>query len=145
MKCFCICNGRKAPAITVDVIVEREGRVLLIKRGNRPFKGCWALPGGFIECGESAESAVKREAKEEAGLSIKIKKLLGIYSEPGRDPRGHVISICYLASARGKTRAASDAKDARFFRLQEIKKLKLAFDHGKMLKDYEKFKRLHDK
>lgn len=143
MRCFCICNGRKAPAITVDAVVEKEGKILLIKRRNKPFKDCWALPGGFVECGESAERAIEREVEEEAGLKIRVKKLLGVYSEPERDPRGHVISICYLASARGRLRPASDAVDAKFFTLEEIKKLKLAFDHGKIIRDYAGSKKPH--
>ncbi len=124
--------------VTVDAIVERDDKILLIKRKNEPFKGCWALPGGFIEYGESAEEAVKREIKEEANLEIKIKRLLGVYSAFGRDPRGHVISICYLAEGKGKEKGGSDAGDARFFSLDELKKEKLAFDHAKIIEDYIK-------
>ncbi len=126
--------------VTVDAIVERGGKILLIRRKNEPFKSYWALPGGFIEYGESAEDAVKREIKEETNLEIKIKRLLGVYSAFGRDPRGHVISICYVAKAQGKERGGSDAEDARFLSLTEIKKEKLAFDHAKIIEDYIKVK-----
>ena len=126
--------------ITVDAIVERDDKILLIKRKNEPFKGCWALPGGFIEYGESTEEAVKREIKEEANLEIKIKKLLGVYSAFGRDPRGHVISICYVAEGRGKESGGSDAWGARFFSPAELKKEKLAFDHAKIIEDYRRYK-----
>lgn len=136
--CFCICNGHKAPAITVDAMVEREDKILLIKRKNEPFKGYWALPGGFIECGESSEDAARREVKEEAGLDIEIKSLLGVYSEPGRDPRGHVISICYIAAGKGEGKAGTDAERARFFTLEEIEGLRLAFDHGRIIEDYKR-------
>lgn len=122
--------------VTVDAVVEMGNKILLIRRKNEPFKGCWALPGGFMEYGESAEDAVKREIKEEANLKIKIRRLLGVYSAFGRDPRGHVISICYVAKAKGKERGGSDAEDARFFSLAEIKKEKLAFDHSKIIEDY---------
>lgn len=124
--------------VTVDAVIERDDKILLIRRKNEPFKGHWALPGGFIEYGESAEEAVKREIKEEAALEIKIKRLLGVYSAFGRDPRGHVISICYVAKAQGKERGGSDAEDARFFSLAELKKEKLAFDHSKIIEDYKK-------
>lgn len=122
--------------VTVDAIIKREGKVLLIKRKNEPFKGCWALPGGFVEYNESTEDAIIREAKEEANLDIIITSLLGVYSEPGRDPRGHVISICYIATASGEEKGGTDASDARFFSPEEIKNLNLAFDHGKILRDY---------
>ena len=122
--------------ITVDAVIEREGKILLIKRKNEPFKGAWAFPGGFVEYNESTEDAVIREVKEEASLDIAIKSILGVYSKPGRDPRGHVISICYVATASGDEKGGSDASEARFFRREEIKNLNLAFDHGNILKDY---------
>jgi len=135
----------KKPLVAVDAIIEHDSRILLIKRKNKPFKDCWALPGGFIEYNESAEEAAAREAKEETGLSIKIISLLGVYSEPSRDPRGHVISICYVArctrNAHESAKAGSDAKDAKFFYLKEIFNLKLAFDHNKIIEDYVRCKK----
>ncbi|MBU2560394.1 NUDIX hydrolase [archaeon] len=122
--------------VTVDAVIERDGKILLIKRKNEPFKGDFALPGGFVEYNESAEDAIKREAEEETGLDITIKALLGVYSKPGRDPRGHVVSICYVATAIGEERGGSDAADAAFFTLVEIKKLKLAFDHRDIINEF---------
>ncbi|MHA1593836.1 MAG: NUDIX domain-containing protein [Candidatus Baldrarchaeia archaeon] len=130
-------SERKRPVLTVDAIIRLEdGRIVLIKRKNPPFEGWWALPGGIVEYGERVEDAVKREAWEETGIDIKIEKLVGIYSDPNRDPRGHFISICYLCSGRSEQmRAATDAAEVAAFHPDEIKKLKLAFDHRKMLKD----------
>ena len=122
--------------VTVDAVIERDGEILLIKRKNEPFAGDWALPGGFVEYNESAEDAIIREAKEETNLDISIKKLLGVYSKPGRDPRGHVVSICYVVTAEGEEKGGSDASDAAFFTPAEIKKLKLAFDHKDIISDY---------
>lgn len=130
-------SKRKSPKLTVDAVIEREDKVLLIKRKNEPHKGLWALPGGFVEYGEDVESAVKREVKEETNLDLKIKRLLGVYSAPGRDPRGHTVSICFIAEAAGSEERGSDASDARFFDLREAKNKNLAFDHIHILEDYE--------
>jgi len=142
----------KKPLVTVDAIIEQGNKIMLIKRRNEPFKDCWALPGGFIEYNESAEEAAAREAKEETGLSIKISSLLGVYSEPSRDPRGHVISICYAAriardahNARESAKAGSDAKEAKFFDVKDLFNLKLAFDHDKIIKDYVRCKKRKEK
>jgi 8-oxo-dGTP diphosphatase len=129
-------DKKKTPVIAVDAMIGRDDKILLIKRKNEPFKGQWALPGGFVEYGESAEEAVIREVKEEANLDISIKALLGVYSKPERDPRGHVISICYTASAEGKEEGGTDASNAAFFSPDEIKELKLAFDHKDIIADY---------
>ncbi|MEE9474755.1 MAG: ribonuclease III family protein [Candidatus Hydrothermarchaeaceae archaeon] len=126
----------RRPAITVDAVIERDGKILLIKRKNEPFKGRWGLPGGFVEYGESAEDAITREVKEEANLDMSIKALVGIYSKPGRDPRGHVISICYKAFATGKEKGGTDASDAAFFTPAKIKGPELAFDHKDIIADY---------
>ncbi len=126
----------KKPGVTVDAIVEVGYKILLIKRKNAPYKGKWALPGGFIEYGESAEDAVKREVSEEANLKIEISDIIGVYSDPDRDPRGHVISICFRAKGQGKEKSGSDAMDARLFNLEEALKEDLAFDHKKILRDY---------
>ena len=86
----------KSPKLTVDGILLKKGEILLIKRKNPPFKNSWALPGGFVEYGEKTEDAVLREFFEETGLKTTIKKLIGVYSDPDRDPRGHTVSIIYL-------------------------------------------------
>jgi len=81
------------PKVAVDVVLENKGKVLLVQRALEPFAGKWALPGGFVEEGETVEQAAVREVKEETGLDIELEGLLGVYSDPGRDPRGHIISL----------------------------------------------------
>lgn len=127
-------TGEPHPLLVVDVIIRKEGGVVLIRRAKDPYKGKWAIPGGFVRLGELVEAAAEREAMEETGLKVKLKKLVGIYSDPKRDPRGHVISVCYLAQAiGGKLRAASDASEVGIFK--HIPQEDLAFDHAKILKD----------
>ncbi len=127
---FCM----KFPRLTVDGIIIKNKMILLIKRGNEPFQGQWALPGGFVEYGETTEQAVIREIHEETGIRGTIHKILGVYSDPKRDPRGHTISIVYLMSiSRGIPRAGSDAEDIHFFDLNDLPPL--AFDHEKIIKD----------
>lgn len=123
--------------MTVDaVILCEDDSIALIKRKNDPYKGSWALPGGFVEWGETVESAVVREAKEETGLEIDVIKLVGVYSDPERDPRGHTVTVCYLTKKiDGNLKADSDASSAQCFKKDEILKLKLAFDHDIILKD----------
>lgn len=126
------------PALTVDTIIIEHNKVVLIKRLNNPYKDYWAIPGGFVEYGEKLEDAAIREAKEETGLDIKLTKLVGVYSDPERDPRGHTVTIAYLAEIVGGTLSSdSDAKDAKFIEVNELKNLKLAFDHKIILKDSE--------
>lgn len=124
----------KIPSLTVDAIIMYDGGIVLIKRGKEPFEGYWALPGGFVEYGETVENAVKREAKEETGLDTTIKDLVGVYSEPERDPRRHTVSICYLLEGRGELKAGTDASEATRKSFKKIP-TNLAFDHGKIIKD----------
>jgi len=128
---------KKTPTLTVDAIIKtNDDKVVLVKRKNPPYKGWWALPGGIVEYGETVEEAVKREVKEETGLEVEIEKLVNVYSDPNRDPRGHFISICFLCRRVGGTlEAATDAAEVSVFPLKEVRNLKLAFDHKKMLKD----------
>ncbi|HEY9245945.1 MAG TPA: NUDIX hydrolase [Candidatus Methanoperedens sp.] len=121
------------PLLTVDALIIYEGKLVLIRRKNPPYQDRFALPGGFVEIGETVECAVAREAREETGLEIKIIRLLGVYSEPSRDPRGHTVSICFIAEGRGKLKAGSDAKGIGLFKLNEIPEL--AFDHNKIIED----------
>lgn len=122
------------PALAVDVVIRTRVGVVLIERKNQPYRGKWAIPGGFVEYGESVERAAQREALEETGLKVKLQELLGVYSEPGRDPRGHVVSLSFLARrVGGRMRAASDAADVRVF--GRIPWQELAFDHAQILKD----------
>ncbi|MDI6889152.1 MAG: NUDIX hydrolase [Methanocellales archaeon] len=119
--------------LAVDAIVLLNGKVVLIKRKNPPFENCYALPGGFVEKGETVEQALVREVKEETGLDVDIVKLVGVYSEPDRDPRGRVISLCYLAKAIGVPAPKTDAKGIALFDLSELPEL--AFDHEQMIRD----------
>ncbi|NJD52259.1 MAG: NUDIX hydrolase [Candidatus Methanoperedens sp.] len=123
----------KTPLLTVDALIIHEGKLVLIRRLNPPFKNQFALPGGFVEIGETVEAAAVREAKEETGLDIELVRLLGVYSDPSRDPRGHTVTVCYLARGFGKLKAGSDAKDIRLFGINEIPKL--AFDHNKIIEN----------
>ncbi|MBI5148958.1 NUDIX hydrolase [Candidatus Pacearchaeota archaeon] len=123
------------PSATADIIVEQEGKILLVKRKSYPFEGMWALPGGYLEYGkETLEETACRELREETGLIVKRLELIGIYSAPDRDPRGHVISSVYAAEVSGTAAAGDDAKELRYFSLNELPKL--AFDHEKIIKDY---------
>lgn len=121
------------PLLTVDALIIYEGKIVLIRRKNPPYQNHFALPGGFVDVGETVEAAVVREAKEETGLDIELLKLAGVYSDPSRDPRGHTVSVCYLAIGRGNLKAGSDAKDTGLFSLNEVPKL--AFDHNKIIEN----------
>ncbi len=123
----------QTPLLAVDAIIIHRGKLVLIKRKNPPYQDCFALPGGFVDIGETVEEAVVREAKEETGLDIRLIKLLGVYSDPSRDPRGHIVSICYLTKGIGTLKADSDAKDIGLFGLNEIPGL--AFDHNKIIEN----------
>lgn len=119
------------PLLTVDAIIVCDSKIVFVRRKNDPFKGMFALPGGFVEVGETTEKAVVRESLEETGLSIEIVKLIGVYSEPSRDPRGHTVSICYLAKGTGIPKAGSDAAEVALFTIDRIPKL--AFDHNHII------------
>jgi len=123
----------QTPSLTVDILILFENRLVLVKRKNPPYQGKFALPGGFVGIGESTEKAAARESFEETGLSVEIIKLVGVYSDPQRDPRGHTVSVCYLAKGSGKLKYGSDAASAEPFELDSIPEL--AFDHNKMIND----------
>ncbi len=126
----------KCITLTVDAVIPYEGKIVLVKRLNDPFKGFYALPGGIVEYGESVEDAVLREVEEETGLKGEVFKLIGVYSDPERDPRGHFVSICFIVKpVGGELKAGSDAAEVALFPLDSLPKL--AFDHGKMIKDAE--------
>lgn len=131
----------KNPGATIDLIIEKNEKILLIERKYEPFKGKWALPGGFIDYGkETLEKAAVREGGEETSLKIKLKDLefFGVYSSPNRDPRGHIISHVYIVKKySGELKANDDAKQVRWFPLYELPKL--AFDHKKIINDYRKW------
>ena len=122
----------------MDIIIKikrEDGQdgIVLIKRKNPPFG--WALPGGFVDYGESLEEAAVREAKEETSLDIRLKSQLHTYSDPNRDPRQHTITTVFVATAQGKPEARDDAQEIGVFTKEEIN-FPLAFDHNKILEDY---------
>jgi 8-oxo-dGTP diphosphatase len=124
----------KRPTLTVDVVVKTRGGVVLVKRRGEPFCGMWALPGGFVRYGERVEDAAVRETVEETGLEVELRGLVGVYSDPSRDPRGHVVSVCFSAKpVGGKMHANSDVAEVRVFK--KIPWSELAFDHAKILRD----------
>jgi ADP-ribose pyrophosphatase YjhB (NUDIX family) len=123
------------PVPTVDIIIEVEGGIVLIKRRNPPPG--WAIPGGFVDYGETVEAAAVREAKEETGLDVRLIRLLGVYSDPARDPRSHTISTVFVATASGTPVADDDAADAGVFTEDNLP-TEIAFDHRKILEDYFK-------
>jgi 8-oxo-dGTP diphosphatase len=123
------------PAPTVDIVVYAAGRgIVLVERKNPPHG--WALPGGFVDYGETCEAAAVREAKEETGLDVVLTGLVGVYSDPARDPRGHTMSVVYAAQALDMTRLAAgdDAGKAVVHALDALPPL--AFDHGRIVQDF---------
>jgi len=128
---------RRGPALTVDGVIAIDEKIVLIRRGWPPFQGMFALPGGFVEYGESTESAVMREVEEECGVKTSIVRLVGVYSEPGRDPRGHVASVVYqLRIIEGELNAGDDASAVELVDIRNLPEL--AFDHSKIVADFLK-------
>jgi len=129
------------PLLTVDIIIEMVDRperpIVLIERKNPPYG--WALPGGFVDLGERLEQAAVREAMEETSLRVALRSLLGCYSSPQRDPRGHTVSAVYVAEARGQARAQDDAQHLDLYKLGALPG-ELAFDHALILADYAQFR-----
>jgi 8-oxo-dGTP diphosphatase len=125
------------PTPTVDIIIELCDRphrpIILIERKNSPFG--WAIPGGFVDYGESVETAARREAREEVSLDIQLIEQFYVYSDPNRDPRQHTLSVVFIATATGEPQAADDAKNLGIFCLWDTPK-NLCFDHDKILQDY---------
>ncbi len=126
--------GPETPKLMVDVVITSDsGEVVLIRRGSEPYEGKWALPGGFVEVGETVEEAAIREAAEETGLAVEIARLVGVYSDPERDPRGHNVSVAFLARVlSGELSAATDASEAA---LLDPDSVDLAFDHRRIVND----------
>lgn len=130
--------GAPLVALTADVVALAAGaplRVLLVRRGNEPFKGDWALPGGFVEERERARDAAVRELEEETGVVVGDLSLVGVYDEPDRDPRGRVVSIAYRARLESSVtaRGGSDASEARWFSVEALPTL--AFDHARVIRE----------
>lgn len=130
-----LCDG---PYSTVDIIIEIDGGIVLIERRNPPFG--WAIPGGFVDYGESLEDCAVREAREETCLEVYDLKQMHTYSDPKRDPRFHTICTVFAAKAKGKPKGADDALQAKIFELNNLPK-NFAFDHDKILKDYQDWKK----
>lgn len=122
------------PYLTVDIIIRIPGKgIVLIERKNPPYG--WALPGGFVDYGESVETAAYREAKEETGLDLENLRQFRTYSQPDRDPRHHTVSVVFTALGMGVPKAADDARSLRVFPIDKLPP-SLAFDHGKILADF---------
>ncbi|BCA80184.1 NUDIX hydrolase [Desulfuromonas sp. AOP6] len=121
------------PVPTVDIIIRRGNAIVLVERKNPPLG--WALPGGFVDYGESLEAAAMREVQEETGLSLTELNQFGAYSDPARDPRQHTISFVFTATGEGPLVSGDDAADARWFELENLPQ-PLCFDHARIVQDY---------
>ncbi|MBI5159206.1 NUDIX hydrolase [Candidatus Micrarchaeota archaeon] len=125
---------RPRPAVVDAVVFNGENEVLLVKRGTEPFKGWWAIPGGFMEFNETAEQAVAREVKEETGLDVKVKRLLGVYSSPERDVTRQTVACVFICEPIGGTlKGGDDAVEAKWFSLEKLPPL--GFDHPAIIKN----------
>ncbi len=127
------------PLLTVDAVILSNNKkdIILIRRKNPPFQGQFALPGGFVDIGETVENACIREAKEETNISVKIIKLIGVFSDPDRDPRGHTITVAFLCeplTKKEKPKALDDAAALEIIPLSKLTSLELAFDHMEIIK-----------
>ena len=124
------------PSITADVIIEYGEGIVLIERKNEPYG--WAIPGGFVDVGESLERAAVREALEETSLHVELREMLYVYGKPGRDPRGHTVTVVYIGEGTGRLKAADDAKGARVFTYETLPD-NITFDHREIIGDYFTF------
>lgn len=125
------------PYVTVDGLVTFEGKLVAVIRRNPPYQGMPALPGGFLELGETTEQAVVREVREETGLVTRVLHLVGVYSDPARDPRGHTVTVAYaLERTSGELKAASDAKAIALLDPDQLPPM--AFDHARIVADWRK-------
>ena len=127
----------ETPLLTVDAVIRyKKNSIVLIRRKNPPFQGELALPGGFVDVGETVEDACIREVQEETNINVKIINLIGVFSDIKRDPRAHTVSIAYLCEPRTKNenpKAQDDAADLEIVPISEVRLLKLAFDHKKII------------
>ncbi len=128
----------KNPLVTVDIIIEISDALVLIERKNPPHG--WALPGGFVDYGESLEASAKREAKEETSLNVRLVEQFHSYSDPGRDPRHHTVTTVFIAKASGTPEAEDDAKNIGVFTENNLPS-PVVFDHGKIIRDYFRYKK----
>lgn len=134
----------KNPTPTVDTIIQKESKILLIKRKKDPFKNMMALPGGFVNEGETVEEAAKREIREETNLEIRLLDILGVYSDPNRDPRKHIMTTVFVGEIESskdvEAIAGDDASDIVWLDLESIEKHVFAFDHKKIINNYLKWR-----
>jgi 8-oxo-dGTP diphosphatase len=126
------------PRLAVDVVIEVTGRIVLVRRAHEPTG--WALPGGFVDTGETVEEAARREAQEETSLDVELLEQFAVYSDPRRDPRGHTVSVVFLARAAGLPRGADDAAEARVVAPSDLPS-PLCFDHARILADVARYRR----
>jgi ADP-ribose pyrophosphatase YjhB (NUDIX family) len=131
----------KTPFLATDIIIQKDERILLILREIEPHKNKLTFPGGFVEYGETIEQAAVREAKEETSLKIRLKEILGVYSDPRREPRFHAVTVVFIAEIIGGKLKGSFEGKPRWYSLKEINFSDLGFDHSKILKDYIKWKK----
>lgn len=137
-QCGRVVRVYRNPLLTVDIIIETPGNgIVLIERKNPPFG--WAIPGGFVDYGESLETAASREAREETGMELENLRQFHAYSDPGRDPRGHTVSVVFTALGKGAPKAGDDAKNLQIFSFDKLPQ-NLAFDHASILSDFLKAK-----
>ncbi len=130
-------SAQRAPWVTVDGLIVQDGKLVAVIRRNPPFQGMPALPGGFVELGETVEAAVVREVREETGLETRILRLVGVYSDPRRDPRGHTVTVAYaLERTGGQLKASSDAKAIALLDPEALPPM--AFDHAAIVADWRK-------
>lgn len=131
----------RSQIIMIDVILEKDNKILVIERNSEPFKGMLALPGGHVEYGETVEEAAIRETQEETGLKVKLKEILGVYSDLSRDPRGHAITTAFIAEfVSGELKSGGDASEAFWIDIKDIKLKEFGFDHRKIVNDYLKWR-----
>lgn len=126
---------KQIPLLMVDAVIIQDGKVLLTKRNIPPYKGWWCLPGGHLDYGETCEKGIIREVEEETGFKTRVVKLIGVYSDPKRDPRGHFVSATYLLKIiGGKTKQNKEVKETKFFSLKELPQ-KIVPDHRNAIRD----------
>lgn len=137
-------SRHKNPIPTVDMVLEHNSKILLVKRKNNPYKGFLALPGGYVNDGERIEDAARREVNEETSLDIDLLNILGVYSDPSRDPRGHLISTVFVGrypvDNNAEPSAGDDAEEIEWVALDDLHNSNIAFDHKRILFDYKVWK-----
>jgi 8-oxo-dGTP diphosphatase len=134
-------SKQRTPYLTVDVIIHRDDEIVLVKR-KEPVESAIAIPGGFVEWGESVENAALREAEEETGLKVELEDILGVYSAPERDPRGHIATVVFISRpVYGEVKCSNEHLSVGWYKLSDLNFSQLAIDHGKILKNYLKWRK----